>query len=181
MQNKKLSIISLIMLVSTMFLQGCSSGRKTEQVAINPDIAELYQSESVGKRFQQEPNTRSAVDSAIQLSEKYASLADDAALMSRQNQELISKNKQLDEQVVTIQTKLQQTQKELNDANQMLIDMRVELNNWKSQVLGFREEMRDAETAQLQALVKILKVLGGETATVTAKEKSAASSVASAQ
>ena len=170
MQNKKLSIASLILLVPVMIMQGCSSAARTEKVAINPDIAELYNNESVGKRFQQrDSSSRSAVDSAIELSERYAGLSADAALMNRQNQELISKNKQLDEQVVTMESKLQQTQKELKEANQMLIDMRAELTGWKSQVLGFREEIRSAETAQLEALLKILKVLGGEATTITAK------------
>ena len=40
--------------------------------------------------------------------------------------------------------------------------MRIELNNWKTDVLGFREEMRDAEIEQLRALLKILEILGGE-------------------
>ena len=40
--------------------------------------------------------------------------------------------------------------------------MRIELNNWKSNILGFRDEMRNADNAQLDALVKILEVLGGQ-------------------
>ena len=40
--------------------------------------------------------------------------------------------------------------------------MRVELNNWKTNVLGFREEMRQADTEQLKALLKVLTILGGE-------------------
>ncbi len=170
MQNKNISITSLVLLISVMILQGCSSAARTEKVAVNPDIAELYNNESVGKRFQQrDGNSRSPVDSAIELSEKYASLSADAALMSRQNQELTTKNKHLEEQVASMDGKLQQAQKELKEANQMLVGMRAELTNWKSQVLGFRDEMRSAETAQLEALLKILKVLGGEVTTVTAK------------
>jgi hypothetical protein len=40
--------------------------------------------------------------------------------------------------------------------------MIVELNNWKADVIGFRQEMRSAEKAQLEALLKILQILGGE-------------------
>jgi hypothetical protein len=40
--------------------------------------------------------------------------------------------------------------------------MLIELNNWKTDVIGFREEIRAADRAQLEALLKILKVLGGE-------------------
>jgi septal ring factor EnvC (AmiA/AmiB activator) len=170
MQKKIKTIISLVLLVLLMILQGCSSAARQEKVAINPDIAELYNNESVGNRFQQrDGSSRSSVDSAIELSEKYASLSADAALMSRQNQELTSKNKQLEEQVASMDNKLQQAQKELKEANRMLVDMRAELTNWKSQVLGFRDEMRSAETAQLEALLKILKALGGEVTSMTAK------------
>ena len=47
-------------------------------------------------------------------------------------------------------------------ANDLLIEMRIELNNWKTNILGFRDEMRDAEKEQLKALIRILTVLGGE-------------------
>jgi hypothetical protein len=40
--------------------------------------------------------------------------------------------------------------------------MRIELNNWKTSILGFRDEMRQADIAQLETLLKILKILGGE-------------------
>ncbi len=63
---------------------------------------------------------------------------------------------------MALEGQLQQTQKELAEANDLLIEMRIELNNWKTDVLGFRDEMRDAETAQLQTLFRILQVLGGQ-------------------
>ena len=44
------------------------------------------------------------------------------------------------------------------------LEMHVELNQWKADVLGFRDEMRKAEAAQLQALGKILRILGAEPA-----------------
>jgi len=49
------------------------------------------------------------------------------------------------------------------------------LNNWKTDILGFRDEMRDAETAQLEALLKILKVLGGEVKTKSAQSQDSSS------
>ena len=58
--------------------------------------------------------------------------------------------------------------------------MRIELNNWKIDILGFRDEIRDAETAQLEALLKILKVLGGEVKTKSAQaEDTSSTTVAS--
>ena len=43
-----------------------------------------------------------------------------------------------------------------------MLQTRIELNNWKNDVLGFRGEMQDAQKAQLEALLKILKLMGGE-------------------
>ena len=57
---------------------------------------------------------------------------------------------------------MQQTQKELTEANDLLIKMRIELNTWKMDVLSFRDEMRQAEEAELEALLKILRLLGGQ-------------------
>jgi hypothetical protein len=38
-----------------------------------------------------------------------------------------------------------------------------ELNNWKSSILGFRSEMREAARAQLEGTLKVLEILGGKT------------------
>jgi chromosome segregation ATPase len=182
MQNKTLSIITSIMISSITLFQGCSANNKADKMVVNPELSDLYNNESVGKRFQaSESNSRSAVESAIELSQKYASLSADAASMSRQNQELSTRNKELEQQAATVEAKLQQAQKELKEANQMLVDMRVEINSWKSQVLGFREEMRSAETAQIEALMKILKALGAETTTTREKITASAASSTNAQ
>ena len=83
-------------------------------------------------------------------------------MLRQNNQSLTLENQQLKEQLANIQKQLRQTQNELNDANEIMISMRAELNNWKRDVLGFRNEMRNAEKAQLEALLKIMKVLGGD-------------------
>ena len=80
--------------------------------------------------------------------------------------------------LVTLEPKLQQTQKELAEANDLLIEMRIELNNWKTDILGFRAEMRDAEKTQLEALLKILNVLGGEVKPESAGQMRTVSSAA---
>jgi hypothetical protein len=102
------------------------------------------------------------VESAMELSKKYAELSQEATVLRQKNQDFAAKNYQLKDQVVVLEAQLQQAQKELTEANELLIEMRIELNNWKTDVLGFRGEMREAEKAQLQALLKILEVLGGE-------------------
>jgi len=177
MQNNKKNACSLILLISLFLLQGCSTNQNPEEVNDYPDMTKLLQGDSVVSRFQ-EPDTQNStvLESAIELSGKYASLSDEASLMRQQNQDLIGQNTRLKEQITNFERQLQQTQKELKEANEILIEMRVELNNWKTDVLGFRNEMRNAETAQLEALLKILQVLGGETKTETAQRQTTTNS-----
>jgi len=154
--NMKL-ILSLVVTMQILLAAGCSD-QKQAKVAVNPDdpLAK-YWNEIIAKRFQESASKNTtAVESAVELSGKYATLSEEAATLRQKNQ-------QLQEQTVTFEAQLRQTQKELTEANDLLIEMRMELNNWKSNILGFREEMRDAETAQLEALLRILKVLGGQT------------------
>jgi len=118
---------------------------------------------STANRFQDTPlEGRTAVDSAIELSEKYARLSDQTVALRDENQRLVAENQDLLRQIDDLEAKLQQTQKELGEANDLLIEMLSELNAWKTNILGFRTEMRDAARAQLEALLKVLEVLGGE-------------------
>jgi len=103
-----------------------------------------------------------AVESAIALSDKYAKLSDEASALRQQKQTLEAENKRLKEEMQACRTKLDEAQKELSEVNDLMVEMRLELNNWKTDVLGFRGEMREAEKAQLEALLKILKLMGGE-------------------
>ena len=153
--NMKL-ILSLVLTMQILLTAGCSD-QKQGKVAVNPDdpLAK-YWNEIIAKRFQESASSSTAAESAIELSQKYATLSEEAAVLRQKNQ-------QLQEQTVAFEAQLRQTQKELAEANDLLIEMRVELNNWKSNILGFRDEIRDAETAQLEALLRILKVLGGQT------------------
>jgi len=57
---------------------------------------------------------------------------------------------------------LKQARKELDEANAMLREMQTELAKWKADVLGYRDEMRTAQTAQIDALRRILRLLGAE-------------------
>jgi len=153
--NMKL-ILSLVLTTQILLTAGCSDQKA--KVAVNPDdpLAK-YWNEIIAKRFQESAaQSSTAAESAIELSQKYAALSEEAASLRQKNQ-------QLQEQTAGFEAQLSQTQKELAEANNLLIEMRVELNNWKSNIMGFRDEIRDAETAQLEALLRILKVLGGQT------------------
>jgi predicted RNase H-like nuclease (RuvC/YqgF family) len=181
MQSNKTIILLLISLMFIFLQSGCSPGQKPVEVVIQPPISiERQQSDSVAKRFPESAaQGPTVVESAIELSKKHAKLSEEAAVLRQQNQDLTTRNQQLKDRAVALEAQLQQTQKELTEANDLLIEMRIELNNWKVDILGFRDEMRDAGTAQLEALLKILEILGGEATTESAQSKDTTSSVAS--
>jgi len=141
---------------------------KTQQ----SNFAQIKQGSPAEQRFQESTlQGPTAVESAIELSKKYAKLSEEAALLRQKNQDFVAENRRLKDQVAVLNTQLHQTQKELTEANDLLMEMRVELNNWKVNILGFRSEMRHAEKTQLEALLKILKVLGGEVKAQETKDK----------
>jgi len=168
-----LSAIPFSMLsVWVLLLSGCSNPQEPVMAVLPPDSAKTQQNDSAEKRFRESaPQSPTAVESAIELSKKYAKLSEEAAVLKQKNQNFIAENRQLRNQVTAIDAQLQQTQKELTEANDLLIEMRIELNNWKADILGFRGEIREAEKAQLQALLKILKVLGGEVGAESTQNK----------
>ena len=144
-------------------LSGCSSEQTSTDTIAGSEPLEIPQNDLVAMRFQESaPQNPTAVESAIKLSEKYAVLSEKTAALRQENEGVVARNKQLEAQAVDLDGQLQQTQKELAEANDLLIEMRIELNNWKIDILGFRDEMRNAETAQLETLFRILKVLGGQ-------------------
>ncbi|MGE5297114.1 MAG: hypothetical protein ACM3VT_20005 [Solirubrobacterales bacterium] len=140
---------------------GCTTPprqRPTDASVKSPDTGA-----TTAKRFQDTPlEGRTAVESAIELSERYAKLSDQSVTLRQENQRLTSENESLRQQLTDLDAKLKQTQKELSEANDLLIEMLNELNHWKSNILGFRGEMRDAAKAQLEALLKVLEILGGQ-------------------
>ena len=181
MRNKMIYFL-VIILTAVLLLPGCASQTGDEQVKIRPGGPEPWESEIFAQRFQETAAKKpTVVESAIELSDKYAKLTEEATLLRQQNQSLTSKNEQLRDQVDDIENRLKQTQAELKQANEALFEMRVELNNWKTDVLGFRDEMRSAQTAQLQALLKIMKALGGDSMVETARSNIVGQAVASSK
>jgi chromosome segregation ATPase len=189
MQSNKKTIFLLISLMPVLLLLNCVTVQEPPEVAVISDSmarlsspkSDKQQGDSVAKRFQESaPQQSTVVASAMELSKEHAKLSEEAAVLRQENKDLTTRNQQLKGQIVTLEAQLQQTQRELNEANDLLITMRIELNNWKTDILGFRDEIRDAETAQLEALLKILKVLGGEVKTKSAQgENTSSTTVAS--
>jgi regulator of replication initiation timing len=170
MQASKRFGLILVVSLLTILPSGCSAPQE-QTGAIGAD-GSLHgsssgsidpQDSSIVKRFQDaSPQSRTAVESAMELLEKHAELSKQAAELEKKNHSLIAENSQLKSQVSSLEPDLKQTQKELTEANDLLVEMRIELNNWKTSILGFRDEMRQADIAQLETLLKILKILGGE-------------------
>ena len=151
----------MIGLLLTFFLTGCTIIRPPARQSSISQSTEDPHSSSTTKKFQttQQPT---AVESTIELTDKYTKLLKEASDLKVKISELTTENNRLKKSGSEFDEKLQQAQKELSEANDLLVKMSIELNNWKVDVLGFRDEMRDAQKAQLEALHKILVVLGGE-------------------
>ena len=160
--NKKIILVLPLQLL-ILQLSSCSPSQGRRDIIASTETIDQQQNNSVAKRFQ-EPKSQgqTVIESAIELSQKYSQLSEQTATLRGQNQDLTNENTQLKKQAAELDIKLKQTQKELTEANDLLIEMRIELNNWKSNILGYRDEMREAESAQLEALLKILKFLGAE-------------------
>jgi chromosome segregation ATPase len=159
-------IFSFVLPSLVILVCGCSktdwfAGRRASQPAEGGQ--QIDRSSLLEKRFNETTaNDPTVVESALDLSKKYASLSEQAAKAKQESQALSVENRSLKEKVASLEAELKQTKKELGEANGLLVDMRVELNNWKNNILGFRDEIRQADSEQLKALLEILKILGGE-------------------
>ena len=173
--NKKITLLLIPFSMSlglTFPLSGCATLQEPVRALLPPNSAETQQSGLVRKRFQETTQQGPTVaEAAMELSKKYAKLSEEATTLRQRNQNFTDENRLLKDKVVALEGQLQQTQKELTEANDLLREMLIELNNWKTDVIGFRGEMRNAEKAQLEALLKILKVLGGEVKTSSTQDK----------
>jgi septal ring factor EnvC (AmiA/AmiB activator) len=162
MRNNKNIILCLICVIQLLPLVGCSDLAGSN--AVLPSDPDPQPDSSIARRFfDTGPKEPTTVESMIELSEKYAALSEEASRLRQHNSQLAEQNQSLEKQLHDCTERLGRTQKELAQANDLLVEMRIELNNWKNDVIGFRGEMRNAETAQLEALLKILKLLGAET------------------
>ena len=158
MQIYKKIFFFLTMSALTFLLTGCSFLKPVE-IILKPE-APPQQNNAVSKRFEEAaPKGQTVVDSALELAKRNTKLSEETFATRQKNQELIAENSRLKEQLAVLEPELEQAKKELTEANDLLIEMRIELNNWKADILGYRAEMRDADKAQLGALLKILEFL----------------------
>jgi len=176
MQTCKKIMKPLLPVLLVVLLAGCSFPKEPTAFVFAPPSKEKDpQNNAISRRFEKTNSEKpTAVESAIELSEKYAKLTEEMALLRNKNRELAKENNMLKKKLAVAEPQLKQTQKELDDANDLLIQMTIDLNNWKTNILGYRDEMRTAEKAQLDALLKILEILGGEVNAEVAQGQTAA-------
>lgn len=108
------------------------------------------------------PEGPSPVEQAMALSQKLKQAEDDLEVVRQENKDLTERSAKLTTQATQATMELAQARNELEDANAMLREMKTELSNWKVSVLGFREEMRTAQAAQLDGMRRILRLLGAD-------------------
>jgi hypothetical protein len=115
-----------------------------------------------------------AIESTLVLQDKYARALEDLRREQDRGRELTEQKQQLVDENTRLKTDLGKTQQELGEANGLLVQMRQEIEKWKGDVLGFRDELRQANRTQLDALAKVMTLLGGETAPKTEMPPAAA-------
>jgi hypothetical protein len=129
--------------------------------AESPKPAESYLAKN-GLNKEGDAPTQTAVESALTWANKYAQSMQTVTDLQHENREQLKESQTLQQQNVKLQDELTAAQKELKDANALLIEMRQELTKWKADVLGFRSEMKESQQAQLTMLNRVLKVLGSD-------------------
>jgi septal ring factor EnvC (AmiA/AmiB activator) len=142
-------------------LQMADASRKQPAADETGDAAYLS---DTGVRDAADQPADSAVETALAWAKKYAEASAKLQQAQQDNRRLVQDNQQLQQQLADSRRDLQRAEKELGEANAMLMEMRDELQQWKKNVLGFRDEMRRAEQAELLALTRVLKLLGAEVA-----------------
>ena len=157
--EKKEYGIGWAFLYMALCMGGCSSVRFAD--VKHPDQTPV--DNATVTRFQ-EPETSNAtlIESAVELSDKYARLSEKNTELQQLNQGLQQENTQLKAKIQSLEVQLKQAEAQLDESNRLVMDLNGELQVWKKDILGFRSEMRAAATAQINALMKIMNAMGVE-------------------
>ena len=110
MQTGKHTIFLLILSISIFLPSGCTTNPRPAQVTPQSTYTIKQPGDPLAKRFQDTmPQGATAIESAMELSEKYASLSEQTALLKQQNQDVTSENQKLKEQMLSLENQLKQT------------------------------------------------------------------------
>ncbi len=167
---RSITVILTLFITTAIFIAGCEYVDEPIQIqAIDiPIIGQRKQNQpqplpaetALENRFTDTDN--SAAGSALMWSDKYDQLSEKYRDLTEENMTMTRERITLKKKVMDLEAQLASTELELDDANLFLQDMHKELTQWKGDVLGFRDEMRQSDSAQINALTRILKVLGAE-------------------
>jgi predicted RNase H-like nuclease (RuvC/YqgF family) len=163
-----------MLFIGSLFLAGCGlpneltidrpAAKAVETTPEEPPMVIGQTPEKMQKRF--DPTIQDDGDleqGELRWAQRYEELSVGNNALRETNHELTLENDQLKQQVKMLKSELEQTKKDMTEANEFLGQMHLELNKWKTDVLGFRQEIRQAQQVQIEALGKILRVLGAET------------------
>ncbi|MCF7954401.1 MAG: hypothetical protein K9M75_01230 [Phycisphaerae bacterium] len=158
----------LVLTAVTIVLSGCNVNIPDEMVpeAFIEPTQNAKQPGPVAvsdkKRFTSNVDNESRYDDIRSWAEKNKELKSENTHLKKLNDELAADNERLVKRFDSMKANLETAEKELADANQMLIEMTKDLANWKADVLSFREESNYVHKEQLKALVRIMILLGAE-------------------
>ena len=157
-------LLILLAILATATLTGCRTIREKleldEIVAPDAPQSQVTQQE---QRFSESDRSKvEEVANVRSMAQKNDQLKASVIELTNEKDELVDENERLIKRYEIMKDTLVQTENELQAANEMLMEMTTELNTWKGNVLGFREEINVAHKEQIKALVKILKLMGAE-------------------
>ena len=113
-------------------------------------------------RGQNEQSDPSAVDSAMVWAKKYTEATEKIMQLEKDRRALVEENSKKADRIADIEKQLAQAQKEIDDANALLIRYNKELAQWKAQVLDYRDEIRKGLDEVIAKQIDIIRILGGE-------------------
>lgn len=108
---------------------------------------------------QQPPSEIAFSRSAPAITETFSKTVDMLTRERARNEELQKDMERLKEQLAAKDQKLQQLQESLKTADEKVASLEEALEKWKHDVLGFRDEMRKAEEAEIEVLQRIMRLL----------------------
>ena len=105
-----------------------------------PSAAAQPNAEIIERRFVSPDTQSDAVQSAVAWARKYEEAVEQNAALREQQNLLARQNNEMSLRLETANAELERTRKELAEANVFIQEMHAELNKWKADVLGYREE-----------------------------------------
>jgi len=125
--------------------------------AITP--VDYFAKTSVKTGFQRDDG---AVNDAIVWMERYTKEQEKAGRLEKEKQALKQEKERLSGKLAKLAGDMNQAEREINDANDAMLRLKKNLELWKGNVLGYRDEARQRHGQVMGRLAGIEKLLGAE-------------------